>query len=95
MVQTVRRVFVGALSLVREWCVKCSLCAADSMKEWLSRETEQAELRLLVWDKEERLRTSENVKEPRLFNGRVSTKTFESSCACLSTEVVLLASFMF
>lgn len=76
----------------------CSLCPAVSMKVWLSRETRQAELRLrlgLVWDKEERLKTSENVKEPRLFNGRVSTKTFESSSARLSTEVVLLSSGVF
>lgn len=78
--------------------MNCSLCAADSMEEWLSRENGQAELRLrlgLVWDKEERLKTSENAKEPRLFNGRAPTKTFESSCARLRiTKVVLLASVM-
>ena len=78
--------------------MNCSLCAADSMEEWLSRENGQAELRLrlgLVWDKEERLKTSENANEPRLFNGRASTETFESSCARLRvTEVVLPASVM-
>lgn len=79
--------------------MNCSLCAAHSVEKWLNRENGQAELRLrlgLVWDKEERLKTSENAKEPRLFNRRASTKTFESSNARLRiTEVVPLASVMF
>lgn len=75
-----------------EPCGQSSLCPADSMEEGLSRETGQNSG--FGWGRcgaKEKLKASEKAKEPRVLNRRVSTKTFESSHAYLSTKLILLA----